>query len=115
MTRSRLLLVPALALLASPLLTLTSGAASAPTTPTLREYPSPVGVTSSVGLPVPPEVGSQPFVPDQQFGMADRAGEPTIGIDPRTGAVMFQAVQQTVKVTGFDSKGPGTSIWQDAT
>jgi hypothetical protein len=115
MPRSRLLLLPALALLASPLLTLSSGAASGPTTPTLREYPSPVGVTSSVGLPVPPEVGSQPFVPDQQFGMADRAGEPTIGINPRTGAVMFQAVQQTVKVTGFDSKGAGTSVWQDAT
>jgi hypothetical protein len=114
-SRSRLIALPALALLASPLLTLTSGAATATSLPTMREYPSPVGVTSSVGLPVPPEVGGLPFVPDQQFGMADRAGEPTIGIDPRTGAVLFQAVQQTVKVTGFDSKGPGTSVWQDAT
>jgi hypothetical protein len=114
-TRSRLLALPALALLASPLLTLPSGAAAPAALPVLREYPSPVGVGSSVGLPVPPEVGSQPFVPDQQFGMADRAGEPTLGIDPRTGAVMFQAKQQTVRVTGFDSKGKGTSVWQDAT
>ena len=115
MSRSRLLVaMPALALLASPLLTLTSGAASA-STPAYREYPSPIGADVSVGLPVPPEVGALPFVPDQQHGLADRAGEPSIGIDPRTGAVMFQAKQQTVRVTGFDAKGAGTSVWQDAT
>jgi hypothetical protein len=111
---SRLLVLPALAVLASPLLALPSGAASS-ATPAYREYPSPVGSNVSVGLPVPPEVGALPFVPDQQHGLADRAGEPSIGIDPRTGAVMFQAKQQTVRVTGFDSTGPGSSVWEDAT
>ena len=113
MTRSRLLVLPALALLASPLLTLPSQAAGS--TPSYREYPSPIGADVTVGLPVPPELGSQPFVPDEQHGLADRAGEPTIGINPKTGNVMFFAKQQTLRVSGFDSKGTGTSIWQDAT
>ncbi len=114
-TRTRLLVLPALALLAAPLLTMPSHAATSSAAPTFREYPSPVGANVSVGLPVPNDVGGLPFVPDQQMGLADRAGEPTIGINPKTGAVLFQAKQQTVKVTGFDSKGPGTSIWQDIT
>jgi hypothetical protein len=112
-TRSRLLVVPALALLASPLLTLPSGAA--PAAPTYREYPSPIGADVTVGLPVPPELGSQPFVPDEQHGLADRAGEPTVGINPKTGNVMFFAKQQTLRVSGFDSKGAGSSVWADAT
>jgi hypothetical protein len=111
--RRSLLLLPALALLASPLLTVPSGAATA--APTYREYPSPMGADVTVGLPVPPELGSQPFVPDEQHGLADRAAEPTIGINPKTGNVMFFAKQQTVRVNGFDSKGAGSSIWADAT
>ncbi|MDT7573628.1 MAG: hypothetical protein QOE05_3802 [Actinomycetota bacterium] len=113
MPRVRLLALPALLLLATPLLAPSSGAAVP--APTYREYPSPIGADVTVGLPIPPELGSQPFVPDEQHGLADRAGEPTIGINPKTGNVMFFAKQQTLRVNGFDSKGPGSSVWADAT
>src|SRR5579859_2071796 len=39
------------------------------------------------------------------------AGEPSIGVDLRTGAVMFQAGLQTLRVTGFDQRGNAT--WAD--
>lgn len=45
-------------------------------------------------------------------GLGDRAGEPTLGINPKTGAVLFQAYTETLRVTGFDAAGPGTSTWE---
>ncbi len=45
-------------------------------------------------------------------GLGDRAGEPTLGINPKTGAVLFQAYTETLRVTGFDAAGPGSSTWE---
>jgi len=42
------------------------------------------------------------------------AGEPTLGFNPETGAVMFQAGLQTLRVTEFDKRGRGTSTWTNA-
>ncbi|HVE64155.1 MAG TPA: sialidase family protein [Mycobacteriales bacterium] len=41
------------------------------------------------------------------------AGEPTLGYNPETGAVMFQAFLETLRVTDFDKKGRGTATWKD--
>jgi hypothetical protein len=41
------------------------------------------------------------------------AGEPTIGVDPRTGDVMFQALFETLNVTNLDRKGAGTATWRN--
>ena len=45
-------------------------------------------------------------------GLGDSAGEPTLGINPKTGAVLFQAYTETLRVTGFDKKGKGTATWE---
>lgn len=41
-------------------------------------------------------------------GLGDRAGEPTLGINPTTGAVLYQAYTETLRVTGFDDRGGAT-------
>ena len=110
----RMLLLPVLALLATPLLTPASQA-TASARPVFREYPSPIGDAGTVGLPIPPDVSALPLVPGQQTGLGNAAAEPTLGINPKTGAVMFQSLQQTLRVSGFDAAGNGTSSWQDAT
>lgn len=46
-------------------------------------------------------------------GMGDDAGEPTLGVDPRTGAVLFQSGSRVLRVTDF--KGKGKATWQDRT
>ena len=44
-------------------------------------------------------------------GMGDDAGEPTLGVDPKTGAVLFQSYSRVLRVTGFD--GRGKAAWKD--
>src|SRR4051794_1898294 len=46
-------------------------------------------------------------------GLGASAGEPSIGVDERTGAVMYIASLQTLKVTFDDSTTPATAAWQD--
>ena len=58
--------------------------------------------------PTPPPVFASYTSPP---GLGDSAGEPTLGWDPRTGAVLFQALERTLKVTGFDGRGNAT--WKD--
>jgi hypothetical protein len=43
-------------------------------------------------------------------GLGDRAGEPTLGINPKTGAVLFQAYTETLRVT--DMKPGGKATWE---
>ncbi|MBK5307956.1 MAG: exo-alpha-sialidase [Frankiaceae bacterium] len=45
-------------------------------------------------------------------GLGDKAGEPTLGINPKTGAVVFQAYTETLRVTEFDKAGPGKAKWE---
>lgn len=42
------------------------------------------------------------------------AGEPTLGYNPETGAVMFQAMLESLRVTDFDKRGKGSATWTDA-
>ncbi|MCW2778452.1 MAG: exo-alpha-sialidase [Frankiales bacterium] len=46
-------------------------------------------------------------------GLAQDAGEPSLGVDPKTGAAMFQAFTQTAKVTFDDRTSPATATWSD--
>jgi hypothetical protein len=46
-------------------------------------------------------------------GVGASAGEPSIGVDERTGAVMFIASLQTLKVNFDDAVTPATAAWQD--
>lgn len=43
-------------------------------------------------------------------GVGDNAGEPTLGINPRTGALLFQSYTRTLRVTDF--KSDGTATWE---
>ena len=40
--------------------------------------------------------------------LGSRAGEPTLGINPKTGAVLYQAGTETLRVTGFQPDGKAT-------
>jgi hypothetical protein len=46
-------------------------------------------------------------------GVGASAGEPSIGVDERTGAVMYIASLQTLKVQFDDTATPATAAWQD--
>ena len=46
-------------------------------------------------------------------GVANNAGEPTIGVNWRTGKVMFIASLQTLQVTFDDSSSPARAAWAD--
>jgi hypothetical protein len=97
-SRSRLLILPALALLASPLLTLPSGAATGGA-PVFRQYHGPAGSIDVRGNPTG----------------ADNAGEPTLGFDPKTGDVLFMANKNTYRVHGFDPARNDKATWDDVT
>ncbi|HEU0132225.1 MAG TPA: sialidase family protein [Mycobacteriales bacterium] len=46
-------------------------------------------------------------------GVADTSGEPTLGVNLKTGNVMFISGLKTYRVNEFDKTGPGTSTWTD--
>ncbi|HEU0129757.1 MAG TPA: sialidase family protein [Mycobacteriales bacterium] len=43
-------------------------------------------------------------------GLGDQAGEPTLGVDPRTGDVLYLALLETLRVSGL---GSGAETWRD--
>jgi hypothetical protein len=43
--------------------------------------------------------------------LGNSAGEPTLGVDPKSGQVMFQALLETLNVTGFDRRFKGDATW----
>ena len=55
-----------------------------------------------------------PFVNYQApEGLGDRAGEPTLGVNPKTGAILYQAYTETLRVTGL--KADGSATWEKGT
>ncbi|MDQ1696169.1 MAG: hypothetical protein QOJ03_1522 [Frankiaceae bacterium] len=110
MRNRRLALVGAIAALAP--FAASAHAAKSGHTPTFRQYESPVGAKGQVGLPSTglPHTGNF-----SQSGIGDHCGEPTLGVDRKTGAVLFQCGLQTLRVTGFDKSGRGSSTWTDVT
>ena len=45
--------------------------------------------------------------------LGNSAGEPSLGVDPGSGQVLFQALYQTLNVSGFDRRFPGDATWRD--
>ncbi|MGB8652340.1 MAG: sialidase family protein [Mycobacteriales bacterium] len=98
MKARRLLVLPALALLASPLLTGPSDAAVG-TAPVFRQYHAP-------GAPLDVR-GNRT--------KGDASGEPSLGFDSRTGDVMYMAEKATFRVHGFDLARAERATWDDVT
>jgi hypothetical protein len=46
-------------------------------------------------------------------GMGESAGEPTLGVNENTGAVMYIAGTETLKVNYDDCSSPATATWED--
>lgn len=81
-------------------------------TPVFRTYTSPVGVALSTG-DLPPEVTDPaPFGIYQQTGIGDSCGEPSLGVDPKTGNVLYECGLQTLLVSDFDKGGAGRASWK---
>lgn len=65
--------------------------------------------------PTPPASGPAPQYNNYAApnGLGTDAGEPSIGVNWKTGSVMFQANTQTLRVAFDDTKSPATATWQD--
>ena len=98
MRLSRFAVLPALALLASPLLALPSQA-SKTADPVFRQYHGPAAPKDLLGDPTG----------------ADEAGEPTLGFNPKTGNVLFMANKNTYRVHAFDLTTDDKATWDDVT
>jgi hypothetical protein len=72
-----------------------------------------VSVLAGVGAAAaPPRTSLTPVFTSYEApaGVGDDAGEPTLGINPNTGAVLFQSYTTTLRVTDF--KQDGTARWE---
>jgi hypothetical protein len=65
---------------------------------------------------------SSPATPTPAFanypatdGLGTSGGEPTVGIDPRTGDALVQATSQTLRVRFDDATSPAGATWSDVT
>ncbi|MDT7603749.1 MAG: hypothetical protein QOF61_1746, partial [Acidobacteriota bacterium] len=80
--------------------------------------------TASVGVlpaatptPTPPPVSTESsaryfnYKPPQ--GLGTGAGEPSIGVNPKTGKAFFESNTQTLRVTFDDSTSPAKTTWED--
>jgi hypothetical protein len=113
---SRLVLPLVAAALVVPLALAAS--AGRPVRPTFVQYTSPVGVKLTTGAPEPVagvikaakqnQLGVPVFGIYSQTGIGDSCGEPTLGVDPRTGNVLYECGLQTLRITKLDGKGRST-------
>ena len=116
--RLRRLVFPLLA--AAVTVPLVSNAGAASPTPTFQQYTSPVGVDLLTGAPEPiagaiqtlkhNPAGVPVFGIYSQKGIGDSCGEPSLGVDNKTGNVLYECGLQTLKITGF-GKGD-KSTWR---
>ena len=72
-----------------------------------------ISVLASAGAAAGPKKASAtPVFTNYQApgSLGSNAGEPTLGINPKTGAVLYQSYTQTLRVTNF--KPDGTATWE---
>jgi hypothetical protein len=80
--------------------------------------------TASIGvkppatpLPTPPPTSTEPaaryFNYKPPAGLGTGAGEPSIGVNPKTGKAFFESNTQTLRVTFDDSTSPAKTTWED--
>ena len=113
----RLLVPLAVAGLSVPL-ALSAVAGPRSTAPRFVQYTSPVGVNLLTGAPEPVAgviqtlkdnpAGVPVFGIYSQTGVGDKCGEPTLGVDPKTGNVLYQCGLQTLRITGLTKDGRST-------
>jgi hypothetical protein len=114
---SRPLLALAVAAVSVPL-ALSAAAGARSSAPTFVQYTSPVGVNLVTGAPEPvagviKQVKENPYdIPVfgiySQKGIGDSCGEPSLGVDPKTGNVLYQCGLQTLRITGMTKDGRST-------
>ncbi len=104
----RVLVLPALGLLAGPLLLGSAGAATTATTATTASTTAATPVFRQYHAPA-----SKPDVRGKPTG-GDSAGEPSLAFYPKTGDVLFMANKNTYRVTGFGAKNDSAK-WTDVT
>ncbi|HEU0132226.1 MAG TPA: sialidase family protein [Mycobacteriales bacterium] len=73
---------------------------------------------AAVAAVAPASAGRTPPPPSYRLypapsNLGNDAGEPTLGVDPQSGQVMFQALYETLNVSGFDRRFPGDATWRD--
>ncbi len=108
----RLVVLPALGLLAGPLLL---GSSSATTTATIATTTATTTATRSAA-PTFRQYHAPAAKPDVRGNLTggDDAGEPSLGFYPKTGDVLFMANKNTYRVTGFGAKNDSAK-WTDVT
>ncbi|MCW2587186.1 MAG: hypothetical protein JWN55_2702 [Frankiales bacterium] len=99
MKPARLLVLPVLGLVLSPLLLDSSRAATAASPPVFRQYHAPAAPLDVRG----------------NRTKGDASGEPSLGFDRRTGDVMYMAEKATFRVHGFDLGRNEKATWTDVT
>jgi hypothetical protein len=85
------------------------------------QYSGIASVVAKASGPVPAPQGTAPLPRYQTYrppvgsGLGLHAGEPSVGINPRTGRAMFQSDLQTLRVTFFDNNifPAPRSVWED--
>ncbi|HVH85649.1 MAG TPA: sialidase family protein [Terriglobales bacterium] len=80
----------------------------APGAPTFTNYPAPNDCTAGQQPPacIQPSLGSS-------TASTHAAGEPSIGVDWKTGKTFLQAGNHTLRVTFNDTVSPATAFWED--
>lgn len=74
-----------------------------------------VATLVAAGTNPPPSTATPPKYDNYAApnGLGTRAGEPSIGVNWRTGSVMFQAYTQTLRVSFDDRVSPAVATWLD--
>lgn len=73
------------------------------------QYSGTIQLAAAPQGPVPAPAGTAPlpryqtYRPPAGSGLGTRAGEPSVGVNPRTGRAMFQSDLQTLRVTFYDT------------
>ena len=109
-------LLPVAALALSVPVALSAAAGGRSTTPVFQQYTSPVGASAYTGIPQPLGDAVEqvaPFGIYTQDGLGDSCGEPTLAVDPKSGAVLYQCGLQTLRVSRFGKGGKAT--WEAVT
>lgn len=75
------------------------------------------GTVALVDKPSPTPPATEPAPQYTNYaapnGLGTEAGEPSIGVNWKTGHTMFQANTQTLRVAFDDTKSPATAAWED--
>ncbi|MBX6343010.1 MAG: exo-alpha-sialidase, partial [Thermomicrobiaceae bacterium] len=85
-----------------------------PFAPLGQSYSATISLVAKGSAP-PPSSETPPRYDDYAApdGLGTAAGEPSIGVNWKTGKVMYQAYTQTLRVTFDDSVSPARATWED--